>query len=273
MFSDALQNLYAFLRPALQVGVLAWVFFRFYEAIAQTKAQQIVKVLIILFSAYAVSFILKLEVLLWVFKALAVPATIFICIIYQPELRRSFTQLWSGRSRLFRIGTQTTSSDQIDSILNACNVLVNKRRGALIVFPRRLGIKNIIDSGTKLNADLSTSLILTVFDHDTPLHDGAMIVQNGRIVAAGCYLPLSEQTDIKKSFGTRHRAALGMAEESDAVVIVVSEETGSISMTYNANLYYDLEPTTIKRMLLALFSYHDITPEELLQEASSDEAE
>ena len=143
----------------------------------------------------------------------------------------------------------------------------------MIVFPRRLGIKNIIDSGTRLNADLSTSLILTVFDHDTPLHDGAMVNQGVRIVAAGCYLPLSEQTDIKKSFGTRHRAALGLAEESDAVVLIVSEETGAISMTYNANLYYDLETPTIKRMLLALFSYNDITPEELLQEAGSDEAE
>jgi len=273
MFSEVMQNILSFLRPSLQVGVLAWVFYRFYETIAQTKAQQIVKVLVILFSAYAISYILKLVVLLWIFKMLAVPLTIFICIVYQPELRRSFTQLWSGRSRIFRIGTQTTSGDQIDSILNACNVLVNKRRGSLIVFPRRLGIKNIIDSGTKLNADLSTSLILTVFDHDTPLHDGAMIIQNGRIIAAGCYLPLSEQTDIKKSFGTRHRAALGMAEESDAVVIIVSEETGAISMTYNANLYYDLEPSTIKRMLLALFSYHEITPEELLQEASTDETE
>jgi diadenylate cyclase len=273
MFSEVLQNILAFLRPILQVGVLAWVFYRFYEAIAQTKALQIVKVLVIIFSAYAISYILELEVLLWVFSVLAVPLTIFICIVYQPELRRSFTQLWSGRSRFFRLGAQTTSADQIDSILIACNVLVNKRRGALIVFPRRLGIKNIIDSGTKLNADLSTSLILTVFDHDTPLHDGAMIIQNGRIVAAGCYLPLSEQTDIKKSFGTRHRAALGMAEESDAVVIIVSEETGAISMTYNANLYYDLEPSTIKRMLLALFNYHEITPEELLQEASTDETE
>jgi diadenylate cyclase len=142
----------------------------------------------------------------------------------------------------------------------------------LIVFIRHLGIKSIVDSGTKLNADLSSALILTVFDHDTPLHDGAMVIQGGKIVAAGCYLPLSEQTDIKKSFGTRHRAALGLAEESDAIVLVVSEETGAISLTYNANLYYDLDSVTIKQMLLALFSYHDITPQDLT-EATPDEAE
>ncbi|MCK9547934.1 MAG: diadenylate cyclase CdaA [Sphaerochaeta sp.] len=270
---DRLQSIFWFVKPTVQVGVLAWVFYRFYVAIAQTKAQQIIKVLVILFSTYALSYILQLEVLLWFLKRITVPATIFICIIYQAELRRSFTQAWSTRSRLFRIGTQATSGDQIDSILNACTVLVNKRRGALIVFPRRLGIKTIIDSGTRLNADLSTSLILTVFDHDTPLHDGAMIIQGGKILAAGCYLPLSEQTDMKRNFGTRHRAALGLAEESDAVVLIVSEETGAISLTYNANLFYDLDVPTIKRMLLALFSYHDITGEDLIDEEAGDESE
>ena len=270
---DTLQSFFWFVKPAVQVGVLAWAFYRFYVAIAQTKAQQIIKVLVVLFSAYALSYILNLEVLLWFFKRITIPATIFISIIYQPELRRSFTQAWSTRGRLFRIGGQATSGDQIDSILNACTVLVNKRRGALIVFPRRLGIKSIIDSGTRLNADLSTSLILTVFDHDTPLHDGAMIIQGGKILAAGCYLPLSEQTDRKRNFGTRHRAALGLAEESDAVVLVVSEETGAISLTYNANLFYQLDVPTIKRMLLALFNYQDITGEDLIDEEASDENE
>ncbi len=271
MGTDIVNTILNVLRPIVEIGVLAWLFYRFYEAVAQTKAVQIIKVVIILFAAYAVSYICKLDTLLWMYKYMLVPICIFITIVYQPELRRAFTQIWGGRSRFFRIGSQT-SGDQIDTILNACTVLTSKRRGALLVFPRHLGIKNIIDSGTKLNADLSSSLILTVFDHDTPLHDGAMVIQGNKIIAAGCYLPLSEQTDIKKSFGTRHRAALGLAEESDAIVLVVSEETGAISLTYNANLYYDLDPPTVKRMLLALFSYHDVTPEELT-EAPPDEAE
>ena len=100
-----------------------------------------------------------------------------------------------------------------------------------------------------------------------------MIIEDGRITAAGCYLPLSDQTDIRKSFGTRHRAALGLAEESDAVVIVVSEETQAVSVAYNANLYYDLDDPTIKRILLALFSYHDVTPDELQQEVPNVQAE
>ena len=273
MFTETIQVILAFLRPAVQIGILAWGFYRFYVAIARTKALALIRIVIILFSGYVLSYLLQLDVLLWFYRYITIPTTILLCVVFQAELRRAFSQLWSGDGRIFRLGTQTTSSDQIDSILNACNVLVNKRRGALIVFPRKLPIRQIVDSGTRLNADLSSSLILTVFDHDTPLHDGAMVIQGGKILAAGCYLPLSEQTDIKKSFGTRHRAALGLAEESDAIVLIVSEETGAISLTYNANLYYDLSIPTVKRMLLALFSYHDITPEEAMKEAGSEEVE
>lgn len=259
------------LKAIIQVVVLAWLFYKFYGAVSQTKAQQIIKILIVCFAGYAISYLLGLDIIIWLFRHLTVPLCVFLCVIYQPELRRAFTELFGGRSRFFRMGSQT-SGDQIDVILNACNVLVSKRRGALLVFPRHLGIKNIIDSGTRVNGDLSSALILTVFDHDTPLHDGAMIIQGNKIVAAGCYLPLSEQSGIKKSFGTRHRAALGLAEESDAIVLVVSEETGAISLTYNANIYYDLEPETIKRMMLALFNYDDITPEEVM-ESEQDEDE
>ena len=172
------------------------------------------------------------------------------------------------KRRFFRIGQQTTG-EQIDSILNACNILVEKKRGALIVFPRHIDIKSVLDSGTKLNADLSSTLILTIFDHDTPLHDGACVVQGGRITYAACYLPLSEQTGIKASFGTRHRAALGLAEVSDAAVIVVSEETGAISLAYNANIYYDLSNETIKQVLLALFTYRDVLPTEIKEQQSA----
>jgi diadenylate cyclase len=232
--------------------------------VAQTKAQQIARIVFVLIAVYSLARLLDLRTFLWLYRYLTIPVVIFICVVYQPELRRAFTQLFSGRNRLFRMGAQTTA-EQIDIILNACNVLVSKNRGALIVFTRHLGIKGVLDSGTRLNADLSSALILTVFDHDTPLHDGAMVIQAGKIIAAGCYLPLSEQTDIKKSFGTRHRAALGLAEESDAIVLIVSEETGAISLTYNANLYYDLDSPTVKRMLLALFSYHDVTPQDMTE--------
>jgi len=271
MFAEVLGSVWKVLGPILEISALSYVFYRFYTAVAQTKAQQIIKIIFTLIAVYSLSYAFGLMTFLWMFKHLTIPLVIFICVVYQPELRRAFTQMFSGRNRFFRMGVQTTA-EQVDTILNACNVLVSKNRGALIVFTRHLGIKGVVDSGTKLNADLSSALILTVFDHDTPLHDGAMIITSGRILAAGCYLPLSEQTDIKKSFGTRHRAALGLAEESDAIVLIVSEETGAISLTYNANLYYDLDSPTVKRMLLALFSYHDVTPQDVT-EAAPDEAE
>ncbi|NCB01021.1 MAG: TIGR00159 family protein [Spirochaetia bacterium] len=253
-FLSAAWNLVA---PVIQIGILSYLLYRFHTAIQQTKAQQIARIMMWYVALYIISVLLNLEMFLYLFRYITIPFIIFIIIVYQPELRRAFTQVFSGQNRFFRIGVQTTS-EQIDIILNACNVLISKNRGALIVFTRNLGVKGIVDTGTRLNADLSSALLLTIFDHDTPLHDGAVVISGGKIQAAGVYLPLSEQTSIKKSFGTRHRAALGLAEESDAIVLVVSEETGKISLTYNANIFYDLKPVDVKQRLLALFSYQDV---------------
>lgn len=261
-----------YVKAAVQIVILAWLLYRVYLAIAQTKATQIITVFILFALGYGVSYLLQFEVFLTLYNYLTLPFFLFMCILYHPELRRAFSNMFTYRGRLFRMGNQTTS-EQIEAILNACVRLVDGKRGALIVFPRHTDIKTIIDSGTRLNADLSSSLICTIFDHDTPLHDGAIIVQSGRLVAGSCYLPLSEQTGIKATFGTRHRAALGLAEESDAVILIVSEETGAISLAYNANIYYDLDTTTIQEVLLALLSYKDVTPHDIKEAASSDEAE
>ena len=139
--------------------MLTYLFYRFHTAVAETKAQQIGRIAFILVGAYSLSVLLDLRTFLWLFRYLTIPLTLFLSVVYQPELRRAFTQLFSGRSGLFRMGTQTTA-EQIDIILNACNVLVSKNRGALIVFTRHLGIKGVIDSGTRLNAELSSALIL-----------------------------------------------------------------------------------------------------------------
>jgi len=122
----------------------------------------------------------------------------------------------------------------------------------LVVFPRRSNINNIIGTGTRIGGEISSTLIVTIFQFDGPLHDGALIIQNGKIAAAGCFLPLSEQQDIRKSFGTRHRAALGVTEVSDAVVLVVSEETGAISLAFDSQIYYDLQPEEVEQKLLSL---------------------
>ena len=250
------------IRAAVQILLLTVFFYNFYIALAQNRATQLVRSVLLYVFVYIVCRLASLTVLENVLRICAVPAAVFLCVLYQPELRRTFTPGVS-RNRLFRIGGVQTSSEQIETILSACQRLVQSKRGALIVFPRKLALKNIIDSGTKINADISSALIVTVFDHDTPLHDGAMIIQGSKIIAAGCYLPLSGQTDIRASFGTRHRAALGMAEESDAAIIVVSEETGAISLACNGNLYYDLSHDEIKSMLLSLFNNLDVSPIQL----------
>lgn len=248
------------IRAAVQIVILTIFFYSTYISLAQNRASQIISSVLTYAVIYIVCSLFGLDVLSKLLKLLAIPGVVFVCVLYQPELRRTFTPGARKRSRFFRLGGVQTSSDQIETILSACQRLVQVKRGALIVFPRKIGIKNIIDSGTRMNADISNALIVTVFDHDTPLHDGAMIIQGSKIIAAGCYLPLSGQTDIRASFGTRHRAALGVSEESDAVVIVVSEETGAISLACNGNLYYDLSHDEIKGMLLSLFNYLDIQP-------------
>jgi len=247
-------------RAVVQIAVLTVFFYSTYIALAQNRATRILTSMLVYVFIYIACSLFKLNVLAGIMKSLALPGVVFLCVLYQPELRRTFTPGVSRRSRFFRLGGVQTSSDQIETILSACQRLVQSKRGALIVFPRKIGLKNIIDSGTKMNADISSALIVTVFDHDTPLHDGAMIIQGSKIIAAACYLPLSAQTDIRASFGTRHRAALGMAEESDAAIIVVSEETGAISLAFNGNLYYDLSHDEIKSTLLALFNNLDVQP-------------
>lgn len=251
-----------YFRILLEIAILTFAFYRFYMAISDTKATQVIGIILVIGFVFFLSKALQLDVIITLMKALLVPFAMMLVVFYHPELRRALSSSMISKKRFFRIGNQN-SGEQIDSILNACNILVEKKRGALIVFPRHTDIKPILDSGTRLNADLSSALILTIFDHDTPLHDGACVVQGGKITYASCYLPLSENHNIKATFGTRHRAALGLTESSDAVVIVVSEENGAISLAYNANINYNLEPEQIKDILMKLLSYKDVTTTEV----------
>ena len=240
---------YNYARPVLDIFILAFLIYKGYNVLVKTQAVQLVRGAVLLVALYAVAFFLKLSTLQWILNLLAPGIVIAIAIVFQPEMRKIFIRL--GQGEWFRVNAKPKLS-QLEAVMNAAEVLAGQKRGALIVFPRLVGIKNIVETGTKLNADLSSSIIVTVFGHDTPLHDGAMIVQGGKIVAAGCFLPLSEQQDIRRSFGTRHRAALGLSEESDAVILVVSEETGAISLAHDSKLYYDLSAVMVQRRLSEL---------------------
>ena len=254
-----------YLKMMAETAILTYIIYKLYVAVAETRAKEIAVFLLGVVVLYGFSYVLDLKVILTLLKFLLVPIVMFLGVFYAPELRRSFSG--SRRRGIFR--SSQTSASQLDSVLNACANLVTKKRGALIIFPRHTDLKSIYETGTKLNADLSANLILTIFDHDTPLHDGACVIQGGKCTYAACYLPLSKQTSIQDTFGTRHRAALGLIEESDAVILIVSEETGAISLAYNANIYYDLDTDRIKSMLIMLLSGKDMALTEIQKSDSS----
>jgi diadenylate cyclase len=228
------------------VGILAFLLYKAFDFLAKTQAIQLVKGAGFLTLVYGVAFLFRLTTLQWLLQTLAPGLLVGIAIVFQPELRKIIMRL--GQGDIFRPDTKPRIG-QLDAVVTAAEILSQERRGALIVFSRKINIRNIIDTGTRMNADISSPLIVAVFEFDGPLHDGAMIIQGGRIAAAGCFLPLSEQQGIRKSFGTRHRAALGMSEESDAVILVVSEETGAMSLAFDAKIYYDLSALEITRRL------------------------
>jgi diadenylate cyclase len=243
------QIAYNLIRPVLDVAILSFLLYKGYELLVKTQAVQLVKGAGFLALVYGVAFLFKLTTLQWILTTLAPGLFIAIAIVFQPELRKIIIHL--GQGALFQPDSKPRIG-QLEAVITAAEILSQQRRGALVVFPRRVNIKIIIDTGTRINGEISSSLIIAIFEFDGPLHDGAMIIQNGRIAAAGCFLPLSEQQDIRKSFGTRHRASLGMSEQSDAVILVVSEETGAISLAYDAKLYYDLSPIEVTRKLKEL---------------------
>lgn len=231
-------------RHVLDIALLTFIIYKIYEILLKTQAMQFVKGALLLLIIYAIAFVLKLNTLLWLLNTIATGLVIGTAIIFQPELRKIFLTL--GQNNWVR-GNARSKHSHINAVLTAAEILSSKRRGMLVIFIRQNKLRDIIEnpSATQLNAQISSSLLVTIFGHDTPLHDGALMIDNGQIVAAGCFLPLTKQQDISKAYGSRHRAALGMAEESDAIVLVVSEENGAISLAYDSKLYYNLSPEDI----------------------------
>lgn len=251
----------SYIRPVLDVLLLAYLIYNTYQILVKTQAIVLVKGIFLLLGIYALAFFLDLATVTWIMGILAPGLVIGLAIIFQPELRKIFMHL--GQGRLFKTNAQPRAS-MIETCVTACEVLSQSKRGALVVFGRNVGLKEVVDKGVRLDALCSSSLIVTIFSHDNPLHDGAIVVQDGRIAAGACFLPLSNQQDIKKSFGSRHRAALGISEETDAVVLVVSEETGALSLAYDSRLYYSLSPERIRQKLSRLLegAEPDQEPEE-----------
>jgi diadenylate cyclase len=231
--------------------LLVWfVIYRLIMVIRGTKAVQLLKGIIVIVVVRILSGYIGLKTLEWLMDQALTWGFLAIIIIFQPELRRALEQL--GRGRLLSRNTVNEEDEQtkiIEAIAKATDYMAKRRIGALISIERETGMSDYIETGIPLNAKISSELLINIFIPNTPLHDGAVIIQKNQVAAAACYLPLSESPFISKELGTRHRAALGISEVTDSITVVVSEETGSVSLTKNGELHRDLKPEQFKEML------------------------
>ncbi|CEG24381.1 DNA integrity scanning protein DisA [Planococcus massiliensis] len=222
--------------------LLVWfVVYKLITIIKGTKAVQLLKGIFFIIIAYLITQALNLETLGWIMQQVLNWGFLAIIIIFQPEMRRALEQL--GRGKLFSSSQLNEESERgrlIDAMSKSVSYMAKRRIGALISIERETGLSEYIETGIPMNSDITSELLINLFIPNTPLHDGAVIIQKNRIAAAACYLPLSESPFISKELGTRHRAALGISEVTDAITVIVSEETGAISLTANGDLHRNL---------------------------------
>ena len=232
---------------ALEIIILWYVIYMIFLFVKGTRAWQLLKGLIVIGAIFFVTQQLGLDAINWVLTRLVPISIISLVIIFQPELRR-------GLAQLGQFGIHQASIELIEEVAGASANLSRRKIGALIVIEREVGLKSYVESGTPVDAKVTNYLLTSIFMPQSPLHDGAVIVEQGRLAAAGCVLPLpAEERMIPKSLGMRHRAAVGISEETDAVCIVVSEETGAISVAHGGKLTHGLDEETLIRTLKNLF--------------------
>lgn len=237
----------------IDIAIIAFIIFKVLEFLRETRAGQLVRGIALLLIAYLLSAIFQLASLQWLLSKVLDYAIIIIAIVFQPELRKLLEKV--GRSNISFFSKQSIddNSDRIrsciDAVCKAATVMSDKKIGALIVFERETMLGEIANTGTTLNSEASYELISNIFFPKSPLHDGALVIKNGYVSAAGCILPLTANNNLNSQLGTRHRAAIGMSENSDAIVVVVSEETGCISIANNGLIQRDFNGVTLKEEL------------------------
>lgn len=236
----------------IDTALVAYFLYRIYLMLKHTRAAALIKGLIVLVFLMVLSRWLNLHVINWILEKLMTVVMIALPVVFQPELRRALEQI--GRGRLFHKTTELDEQELeevIGAVTSAAVVMSQRKVGALIVFERETGLEERIETGVQIDGLVSDSLLLNIFEKDTPLHDGAVIIRGKRIVAASCLLPLTDARNLSQELGTRHRAALGISEQSDAIVLVVSEETGTISVAKNGELFRYLQADDVKELLRA----------------------
>ena len=236
-----------YFRNVVDILIVAFIVQWVYKFLQKTKAITLFKGLTTIFLIALGSKILQLDTLNWLTANFTTSIILTAIMLFQPELRRLIIQ-FGQRNWINNKGSN--ESFHLEELVNAICSMSENRIGALIVIERNTGLKNYVESGVKVNAVISEELIRTIFFPLTPLHDGAIIIQDGIISAAACYLPLSDSKQLKKHHGSRHRAALGITEETDALVLVVSEESGTISLIANGKMYSKIKENELKNMIL-----------------------
>ena len=238
-------------RDLLDIGLVSFLIYELLLLIRGTRAVQMALSGGFLIGLFFLSEWLQLETVNWVIRNLAAYVVFAIIVLFQSDIRRALAHF--GRARFFRYFERATSTDEtLEELVTAANTLSARRIGAIMVVERQIGLRNYIEGGIPLDATVTYDLMATIFQPGSPLHDGAAIVQGDRVAAAACFLPLSVNPRVSRELGTRHRAAIGLTEENDAVAIVVSEETGIVSVAIAGDLERGFTADTLRLRLRAL---------------------
>jgi len=239
------------LSDLIDVAAVAFIFYKLLMLMKGTRAVQMLTGLFLLFLASFAAFWLQLDALRWLISNVAPVGVIAIVVVFQPELRRALAKL--GQSSLLRGFLREEELNTLDEVVSATQRLSQMKLGGLIVLERVVGLKSYVETGKLINATVSSDLINTIFTAPSPLHDGAVIIRRSLLVAARCALPLTQNPRYRRVLGMRHQAAVGITEETDAVVVVVSEETGAISLAHGGRLLRKLDARTLRETLIDLF--------------------
>lgn len=245
----------------LDIMLVAYLIYQVFVLIRETRALQLLKGILALIALYVMSHLLNLKAMTFIMRNILQFGALALLVVFQPELRRALEQVGRTRFSNFQLlGSSDNDEDilswnlMIKAVGEAATYLSKRKIGALMVFERQTKLGEIIKTGTIIDASPSAEMIGNIFFPNSPLHDGATIIRNGKLYAAGCFLPLSDNFEISKDLGTRHRAALGMSENSDAVIVVVSEETGVITMVQDGKLKRGYTGETVMAELSAIFT-------------------
>lgn len=253
-FTNLKNNPFELITLIIDLAIVIFLLYCFFKVVKGSRAWQLIKGILFLLVTTWISSLLNLRILNAILTAIMNIGLIAIIVIFQPELRRALEQLGTSKyTKFFGLDKDiaTKTKEDIYKVVIAAQELSKAKKGALIVIQRDINIQDIISTGVPIEAEVSPQLLVNIFEPKTPLHDGAVIISNNKIAAAACVLPLADDVDIAKGLGTRHRAAIGISKESDAITVVISEETGKISVAKDGTLIMDVREDVLKKILIS----------------------